>query len=476
MSYSWAIGDGTVISGATNTATFSATFPVGFRHITLTVTNSGSSKTAVKYIPIRVFDADQPPLRARLDSRNYTHQTGWTMTFSLPAGSESDLDNLPDGALIVNFEQEIYDADTIGSYGSNIAGSSHIKFVGYLVRESIRIDPDTDEVVFEAESPLAILEKTPALPQLMTTKTSPVKWSQVKSLTVNRALWYLWYWHASVAAYFDFHWHSGTDLAYKELSVNNIDNLAGQLRDIADALNLKFTCDRLGRLLFIRDPDYLDEADRASCTTAYQLTTADIMELDMAREHRRRVKLVEGRAFTSAGKGLYSRAPGNAPAPDAVGSELLDRQIVSNQAELNLRTGRHYAKLNGTYYDSASKSSRHVPQGVTLTLPDSYDVFDPAYLDYITLTLADTTNARGLAIASTERWLIESMSVDYDPDEGTKSIRLTLNHETQGLAGVTYIRPRRARSRSRRSRPLISTFRPSIGRPCPPLPCPARRA
>lgn len=436
LSYSANIKDGTLVSGSLTSSAFSAQFAPGFRHVELTVTDSAAGKTAVKEIPVRVFDAQaNAPLLVQMESRTYNPDQGWSATFKLPIWAQASITALPDGAFICYFEREYYGTSEV-SYGSNVSGQSHIKFVGYLVRESIDIDPENSEVTFEAVSPLAILEQTPALPQIAMSKASPANWQQVKSLTVNRALWYLWHWHSNADVFLDFLWVDGTDLAYKSLTVENVASLAGQLRDIASAINVKLTCDRLGRLLFIRDPNYLEESDRAARTTTYSLTTADIMRLSLRREHRGRVKSVEGRAFDSNGKPLLSRAPGSAPAQDAVATETLDRQVVASQADLNKRTGHHYARANGLYYDPSTRAITLVPQGASLTLPDGYDVFDPAYLEYVTLPLDGAANPRGAGFDASARWLFNTFSVTYDAELGAKDITGTLDHETRGVPGI----------------------------------------
>ena len=105
------------------------------------------------------------------------------------------------------FEEERY-GTTVESFGSELAGRSHIRFCGYLIRESITINPDTNEVTFEAEAPLGILGLTPALTQLLISDTTPAKWSEIKGLTLRRAAWYLLYWGSTYTDVFDFRYHA----------------------------------------------------------------------------------------------------------------------------------------------------------------------------------------------------------------------------------------------------------------------------
>lgn len=443
--YALAASDATVTMGSLTSSTVTLRVPYGFRHLQLTVTDSTNGASAVKQIPVDVYHRTlRPPLAVQADTLTMDVQRGASLTFRLPKGSEATIANLPDGALVGYFEDERYGGTKV-SYGSNApTARSHIKFIGFLTRDSITLSPDEADVTFEAESPLAILEQTAALTQLMIRDSTPDNWQDLKGLTVNLALAYLWYWHASIATAFDFLWVSGTDLAYSRLAVEDTSSVAGQLRDIASSINVQLTCDRLGRLMLVRDPNYDSLASRAARTTTYALTTADVMEAGIEREHRRAVKFVRGEAITpgtstAAQRPVFSNAPGNAPG-EGTQSETFTRKIAT-QSEINRLTGEHLARLNGTFYDETTRAITLVPKGTRLRLPDGYDVFDPAYREFVTLALAATTNPRGVAFTADERWTVESVSVTYDPETGAKDVELTIDHETHGVPGVSHFPP-----------------------------------
>ncbi len=464
--YAWDFVDGTPPTSTDENPTNIA-FPSGFRWVKLTVTDASNSKSSVKQIPVWAHDrAANYPLAVLMEQADGDIENGWNASFRLPKAGEADITTLPDGALVVYWEDEYY-ASGKGSFGGAVTGRSHIKFVGYLVADTIRIDGASDEVTFEAVGPLAILEQTPALPQLLQSKSSPTKWEHIKSLTINRLLWYIWFWHASVATVFDFLWLDGTDLAYSILKLDSIDNLAEQLRDIANSLCVYLTCDRLGRLRFKRDPNHQSSTARAALTKAYDLDRSDFLQAEIRRAHRGNVKFVRGEGFTAAAtasgqKGVSSNAPGNAPAPFGPGQETLAKQIVASGTELNERTGMRFARLNGLY------NGQFVPQGVPLKLPDGYDVFDPALLDFVTFNPG--ANKRGVTYEATRRWIPESVSILYDPDQGLKDNTLTISHETIGPPGITYVPPASNALVGNPITPLdfqfsFETFAPTVGQP-----------
>lgn len=440
LTHAWSFGDGTP-SSSTDANPTGVTFPAGFRWITHTATDAGNSKSTTQRVPVWAHErtGSNATLSIQMEGRSYNNGY-WTARFRLPKESQSSVTTLPDGALVVYWEEEYYNT-TQASYGLNVSNRSHIKFVGYLVRDSIAIDADRNEVTFEAVGPLGILEQTPALPQLILSKSSPTTWQHVKSLTVNRILWYLLYWHTSFNTIHDFIWFSGTDLSYARIAIDNLDNIAGQLRDVAASINVEVTVDRLGRLLLIRHPFYLSTADRSSRTTAYNLTTADIVSTTIDREHRGAYKFVRGEGIKAASSTasmlpVFSNAPGNAPAPFAPGTETLSKQIVASQTDLNNRTGWHFGRINGLY------KGVFVPKNTRVQMRGGYDAFEPAYLEWLTLTLAATTNKRAVAYDTSTRWVIESMDVSYDPEAGTKDVSIVISHETSAdAAGVTYVPP-----------------------------------
>lgn len=426
LTYSWDVQDCTIVSGSLTDAQITLQVPIGFRHLTLTVTDASNSKSAVKHIPINVFDyATRPALHVRVNRRYSTRRQGWSMEFELPAEDEALIDTFPDGCLVIYWENE-YRGGHLFSYGSVLTNRSHIKFVGFLVRDSVEITYAESTARFEAVSPLQILEQTPALNQLMVQKTSPTNWRHIKTLTLNRALWYLTWWHSTLMLYFDFTWASAGDLgttAYPRLAVNDIGNLADQLRDVADAVNLEVTCDACGQLLFNRKLNYLSEADRDAKITTLTLQPGDILRLNMTREHRGKVKYVLVQALNASGTVIQAQS-GAAPSGHGIASEVLDRQIVTNQSDANQRAEAHFAALNGLY------RGRYVPQDVTLELSDSYDVFDPAYSEWLKVILPASYNPRGASFDDDDRWIIDAEEVIYAADTGEKTIVLTIDHET----------------------------------------------
>ena len=437
LTYANAIDDGSYVTGGATSGSYTASFPEGFRHVTVTVTDADNSKTALKYIPTwaHTRSGTNAPLSVVAAGLSGSINDGtYNMTIVLPIAAEADLAVLPDGAMITYWEEEFYGGVEV-SYGSEVSEQAHVKFVGYLIRDSISIDAEANEVTFEAVGPVGMLALTPALPQLLVREASPDEWKEVAGVTSNIVLWYILWWHSSFGTIHDVELSSEINLAVQRLAVTDVSSLLGQLQDVAGSFNIRVANDRLGRLLFRKHPGFLTSAERAARTTAYNFTTADFISADIDTEHRGTVKLLRGDGITVDDAAVFSVAPGQAPAPLGTGVSSLSRQILSDQADLNTRTGLAFAKENSQH------DGQFVPRGVTLELADGYDVFDFALGDWLTLTLAASTNGRGRAYTTATRWFIEGVNIDYDHEAGSKGITLTISHETDGADGITAAPP-----------------------------------
>jgi hypothetical protein len=443
LTHSWDFGAGATPTSSTAADPAGVTFPVGFRWVEHTVTDT-NGKTQKQFVFVNAHNTTtNAPLSVRLNSISGTVADGYyTASFELPSGSQAALSAIPDRCLVVYWEEEYY-GNTVVSYGSNVAGRSHIKFVGYLDAESISIESGTSTVTFTALGPLGILEKTGALPQLIISGTT-ADWQHLANLNVWQAVWYFMYYGSTTMLLHDFVWTDARSFAYARLSVENIDSIKGQVDDVASAINVKATCDRLGRILFTRELAYLTVAERAARTKVYDFTTADLMTAAWDFDHRPEYKLLVAEGITpnasaASQQPVRAKAPGNAPgAGTQTGS--LPRQIAT-LSDLLQRAGDEFARLNGTYWSETTRAITRVPRGAEFTLPGDYSFVDIMLLEPFTAAMAATLNLRGRSFASTELWSATALDMTYDSDTGVRDITLTTDHETHGPPGVNYPLP-----------------------------------
>jgi len=468
LTHAWTMGSGATPTSSTNANPAGVTYPAGKRFVKHVVTDS-NGKTATQFVFVHAAERSgaNAPLSVQMREIRGTVEEGYyRATFSLPRSDQAALSALPNRAYIVYWEEERYDG-SLASYGANVTGRSHIKFAGYIDHTSIHIEADSDEVVFEALGPLGILEKTGALPQLLINDSTPSNWQEQKSLTVWRMLWYLLYWGSTAMLRHDFLWPDGEEFAYSRLAVEDVSSIAGQLKDLASGIRVQVTCDWLGRLLLVRDPDYLTAAEMAARTKAYDLTTADAVTVDLEQDHRPQYKLVIFEGITAAEdeddqKPVFALAPGKAPGPGTQ-VDTMSRQIVVDIDEAKQSAGDRYAQLNSLYYDETTKAIVPVPRGARLGLPDGYHVFDPMLREPVTFALPASANARGLSFGASDLWTAEEIAVTYDAEAGTKDIQITIDHATHGKAGRKDKRPQPSENGLTSSPPGVETILPGYG-------------
>lgn len=426
LTYSWDVVDGTIVVGTSTSANITVRFPLGTRWVTLTVTDSSNGRSAVKRIPVVVHSDSNQPLEVVVNRLEGTREIGWSAAFSVPQGA--DFSALADGALVIYHEDEYY-GSTLGSYGNIAASRSRVKFVGYVVRDSIRVDAETNTVEFEAVSPMALLDLMPGFSQVMQQKTSPANWLEYQTgLSVFRMMLFILRWHTTYVELFDVI-RPAVDRAYPAFFIQQQTPLA-QLRELADANDCEIVSDRIGRLMIQQIPVLLNASARGALTTTMTLTADDRVRVDAQREHRAQVAQLEGRGVTAGGNALFSRAP-SAP-NEAAGFTSNDRLIASDQDDLNERTGRRYARENKTLNGVSAPE-------IELELPGGYDCID-FYPEWLNLTLSAGDNKRGLALTNA-RGLVGRITVEHDAERGAKRVRILWRGETDGPAGATYIPP-----------------------------------
>jgi hypothetical protein len=431
LTHAWEASGGTIASASAADTTIDLSTAGKYRvgH-TVTAANSASRKQNVR---MRTHDDNDPPYIGTEEAPMAgDFDNGFSYSFRL----YGDTSGLRDYAPVVVWVDETING-TIQSFGAKVSGRSHIKCSGYLRRDRSGWDADERRsyVIFEVISPLAALAELPGFSKVMTADASPANWSEIKTLTIRRALVYL------LLYYTNFN-EAGHDLLfdddgmttklYSQLFIEKLDPL-GQLRELADGADCRVTCDRLGRLEIQRRPELTPLADRGDIATTLSLTTADLIDYEMEREHKEIVEMVRTRGFTAgattaANQPLFARWPGRAP---GYGNQntTFEKLICDDAADHYDRCAMRGAWANKTFTD-ANGVKRIAPK-MRVRLPGSYDVFD-LYREWVGVSFSG--NLRGVD-PSDFRWLVESISTTTEG--GNAEVVLTLQAETYGIVDHT---------------------------------------
>ncbi len=437
-SYLWDFKDGTITSGSTSSATATVTFPAGFRYVDLTVTDS-NGKTHTTHIP--VYAANKTTYKPIEGFNCVREHTLDGQILRATVYETLDQDQYPDGALVMLFEDEYY-----GGAKGSLAGASgreQVKFIGWLQQDSADIEGNevstAQSIEIVAYDCLQRLYSLPGFPQVLERDSNPKNWMQAANLTVKRYLHYILQWHSTaldvVPISFD-----GISDTYDVIGLSsNGGNLGEQLSEIASAIAHRITCDTNGRLHIAPHPNEQIDADRTSVVIV-SLDEGDISNISYEYERQPQLYWLNGGAVSTGTedadsdlkniKAYFSIAPNQAPS-QGKGEESQMNQLVKSQDELNNRTGLQYANRNRRIRSYSVEMAHVGDAGI-----------DPAYLEWVQVTLSSTYAAQRGLTWTNARFLPISVTTEYLSGIGSKNVQIELEPETlDWLPATTYIPP-----------------------------------
>jgi hypothetical protein len=436
VTHLWTLPAGVAFAGGSVNTDASPTLQadVGYSVVTHTVTDSANNATWTQYLLLRVYSAASLPVECVVESIDGDLDTGWGGRVRV--FNNAAITDIPDRSLVAVFVDETING-AAASYGNRIPSRSHMKLLGYLRRDENDGDAADDTLTFEIISPWARLQEIPGFSKALERYGSTAGWNYVQSLTTKRAIIQILRWYSNWTEFFDLAFNTYADYDYPAFFVEKATPLA-QLIELADATDARVTGDRAGALLIHTRPELVALASRASLTTTITLTDDDRVRYRFSRDHFRMIDTLECRGFTAATTAaaavpLFSRYPG-VPGRGAVVTSI-DRLIAASQSNLNDRCGLRGAAADGVFITAAGLYHRAVD--LELTLPGAYDVFDPAYQEWIAFTGA-AGNRRALDL-SVYRFTLRGVTVAYAGGTATTTLRLI--SETAAPAGRTYVPP-----------------------------------
>ncbi len=426
--YSGSVVDGTVVSGTIASGVFTAEFPAGERWCSFTVTDSNSkTHTCRVYVYAAERTGDNAPLNAVAESLEFDREGG-SFRFRVLADDQTK-ETLQPGALVVFFMEETY-GGSAGSLG-NYAGRENVKFVGWLLENSLSIDPNKDTLVFTAESITYYAKHLPAFSRRLTHKTTATNWSEVKYLSLFRLIDYMLRWHSNLLELADLEkpsWNT-TYAALPGLDTDEA-SLFEQVNNAAKAVEAVFGSDFNGRMYVRQNPQLMSDASRADVDTTLALQTSDYNFIGLTQRHRQQDYWLRGSALLASYGAItpfMSISPGDSPS-QGERSSTLDRQLVASQADLNVRTGRKYFLENN-----------EVPNA-RLSVFRGGQVVAPCLFEYVEVNLSASLNRRALSYSDT-KFLPLRVSIDLDAETGTGKEEWELEPEVYGVAGKRVIVP-----------------------------------
>ena len=426
--YLWDVDDGTITVGTSASSAITATFPAGFRYVSLTVTDD-NSKTHTTRVPVFARDAaaDVTIDVFQIASHRITPM-GQEMTLriieSIPEST------YPDGTLIIVADGE----------PSTAADRSNLLMVGWHQEDPADIGVERTgiltETAFKVVDVTHKLDTLPAFPVSVEIANTPNSWEQMTTPNMDKFLHYILQWHSTALDVADFTWSgTGTTMNFAILGTEGqslYDTV--QRKCLSIVPDYQFVCNTRGQMAVNADPMLHETGDR---TATIQTTLTEDHWADIRYDHNRPPRFywlesgaaIAGAATPDVTVGKLARAPGLAPGQ---GENMFvhGEQLAASQTTLNQCAGHRYARINAP----ENKFRIVFAQGTTKSI-------EPADMTWVKLTItAAHATQRGLSFTE-ERGLPAELNVRYNHTRTgiVRTVELLWERETSGVPAVTYI-------------------------------------
>jgi hypothetical protein len=432
-SYNWDVKDGTITVGTATDPVITATFPAGFRWISLNIVDS-NGKPHSAWCPVLAVDPDDDTTIETFQLNQRLEARGQTLDIQLQ--SPMSRATYPDGTLVMFWWGEAEDPSDRG----------HMKFIGWMDNENASvtrskqgIDKQTTIHCIDAAQRLNLL---PGFPQALERVESDSLWSWMPSLDMHKALHYLLFWHSTALEVVDFIMPAGL----KDYDAMRLDSGAATLFSQVDSLAQKvvpdhyLTCSSDGQLVVRRDWMLDDVGDRP--IAAPIITESYWTDLSFDYNRHPKVHVLRSAAVLSSTDWVvidledtlplaFSIAPGDAAAWSQGTIEHTENEgLALTQEELNVAEGHRYALLNSRYGQFSFKDASR----------EQFWDYEPALLSRVQLNIG--ANYSGYRDLDTDQITgqVKSITVNYTASkEGAKTqVSVVLQKEEDGAPALTY--------------------------------------
>lgn len=429
-SYAWAWRGGTPATAATagtegtphvvtwdDTGSYLAT-------LTLDGTISG-------YRPVLIYNAtgtSTPYEDFEVQSLSGDFDTGgWRMSVRVKEDcAEADF---PSESMVVVWAEDWYKGDQV-SIGGNYRYREDLIFCGYITKDTVRKDPETNDVLFEAHTIDGEMKNNEQFPlSVEDDPNADNNWGQIQNMTMDKVAYFITKWQSTLLDITDVHFSSVTrmvrwfDCAQKSL-YEQLDQ---------DCYNSAIFCralsDRMGIMRFERDPQFrTSQANRDAIPTVMDIETQDWRDqITFPSPQVPRISVVDLSAGSYAGsladvQLIFSLAHGDVPM-ERGRTVMVDNLIAANQNQANRMAGNYLAWMNNPY-----------PR-VRVPITNNYRVFDITPQEWVEVTLAAEDTYRGV-VWDDERFLAREVRFSLNNTLGAVGVDLGLELESSGTAGV----------------------------------------
>lgn len=354
-----------------------------------------------------------------------------------------DTDVIVDGALIVVFSED-WEGGTnegiTGSYvktGANAENRDQILFTGYILEDSIRLDPITSQVDFKVGSITQRMSELSTFSIALDAEDNGEPWTVFPSLTTDRTAIHYMRWHSTVLAVADFSQTGETKRLFgTTLGRGNLfETIDGQY--FSD-LMASIVSDRQGKIWAEVNENYQPTGSTRQnndhMQSVIRLSRQDWRnQIGIERDPHADLSYVElgGVAYSGLVTGTFdpylSGAPGEAP--DYFGkAERVSGLAIFGQDQLNELSGNVWASRNALY-----------PK-VQIPLAGDYRFLDIAPQHRVELTLAEGDTFRHVEWIN-KPFIPQAVVYRWDAKNQALMMDLAVAEETDGSPGDTVLIP-----------------------------------
>ena len=451
-SYAWTFPSGTPSSSAAATPGNVSWAAAGSYNITLAVTDT-NGKTAYGHRWVRVFDGpspydgEAPYTQFEVNHLGGSYDEGtWRAGFTVrdQYGRLSSIYFL-DNAQVVLF----VDASGNLPLGNWHSGRNNILYVGWVIGETIRRDPVTNDVSFETVGicgRMSLMGEFDHFLMVPEAGGSPTKWYEIADIpNLDTLLAAHLRWRSTVLLLTDVFLpctakptgYAGAPWDYYVARQDfSQGDLYSQCQQFMDAAGGRMASDKWGAVWVRIDPCLYPTADRAGIASMFTLTDPDWKgEMNFERRVLDEVSRIDLAGVAYAGGGdpennvtpLLSLAPGTTPRPEGA-MERMDGMILDSQDHANQLSGDILAWKNSEY-----------PK-ISVPLAGMYTFLDITPPEYVNWTLDAAATKRQIAWLNA-KFLPRNVALQIVGPQGYADVLVDLEKETDGPDGVAGVYP-----------------------------------
>lgn len=389
-----------------------------YRHVMiLDRPGAGGSNEPVKAWGIRSFDGDR-------DSGGYT--------VSLWIREAAGFSVITEGSLVVIFSDDFEGNSEVTKIGANAENRGHILYSGYVLEDTIAWNPVTSRLDFDTSSVTGRMEELATFATSLESKVTALTWTELRLMTVDRAVIHFMRWHSTVLGLHDFSqtgdvkqvkfadfergtlYESVNNFLINTLIGNMVSDRQGKMWAEVAASVIPTGSSRQANN-HMQDVLDMNSSDWRNEISILRRQDSELAYLEMGGIH------YSGPTSTGGIAAFLAGAPG--VAPDYFGTvERIQGLVITSQSQLNTLVGLGYAMKNAVYPE------------VDVPIAGDYRFLDIAPQHRILMTVASLDTHRGI-VWDQKPFIPQEISYGWQPKEQSLLMDVGLQEETGGEPG-----------------------------------------